>query len=227
MLSSARGVGSLLLAVPIVTGLALSQFPGYDARSEFFAGTYRNIVDAGSRYLLALGLFLVVAVILGTLAYGLWRSPLRDSASLLWVAVGGMAASATGFTISALTGLPVWWWARQVGEGTQTVLEAAGRSADLAGLSQTVLLTVAFGGLLIGMSALGVIAVVQRWLPRWLFWATVAVAVGAVALALAGDGPALWVGFGLLPMLWAVVFGMVLLVRGDFHVDAAPLRSAG
>lgn len=227
MLSSARGVGFLLVAVPVVTGLALSQFPGYDARSQFFAGTYSSIVEAGDRYLLALLLFLVVAAILGVLGYGLWRSPLRDDAPVLWIVVGGLAASAAGFTIAALTGLPVWWWARQVIDGSQTVIEAAGRSSDLAGLSQTVLLTVAFGGLLIAMSALGVIAIVQRWVPRWLFWATVAVAVAAVALALVGDGPALWVGFGLLPMLWAIVFGLVLLIRGDFGVEAAESSSAG
>ncbi len=210
----------MLLAVPIVTALALSQFPGYDARLQFFAGTYSSIVQAGNRYLLALGLFLGVTATLGMLAFGLWRSPLHEEAPLLWAVVGGLAASAAGFAIAALTGLPVWWWARQVTNGSQTVLEAAARSAELAGLSQTVLLTIGFGGMLIGMSALGVMAVVQRWVPRWLFWATVAVAVAAVALAIIGEGPALWVGFGLLPMLWAIVFGLVLVIRGDFGMEA-------
>jgi hypothetical protein len=48
----------------------------------------------------------------------------------------------------------------------------------------------------------------------------VAVAVAAVALAIIGEGPALWVGFGLLPMLWAIVFGLVLVIRGDFGMEA-------
>lgn len=216
-----------MLAVPIVIGAALSQFPGYDARSEFFAGTYSNIVGAGDRYLVALGLFVVVAAILGTLAFALWRSPLRTDAPGIWVVVGGLAASAAGFFIAAVTGLPVWWRARMVGEGSLTVFEAAEQSADLAGLSQTMLLLVGFGGFMIAMSALGVIAIVQRWVPRWLFWATVVAAVAAVGLALVGDGPALWVGFGLLPLLWALVFGAVLLVRGEYDVETDPLPSTG
>ncbi len=32
------------------------------------------------------------------------------------------------------------------------------------------------------------------------------------------DGPAIWIGFGLLPILWAITFGIVLLVRGDFRM---------
>ena len=222
MATSARAIGSLLLAVPIVIVLALTRFPNYDARSQFFAGTYRNIVDAGEQYLQSLILFLVVAAILAVLAAALWRSPLADASQFLWVVIGGLAVSAGGFTVAGLTGLPVWWWARQVNQGSLSVLEAADRSTGLAGLSQTSLLIVAFGGLLIAMSALGVMAVVQRWLPRWLFWLTIAAAVAAVGLALATDGPALWVGFGLLPMLWAVVFGLVLLIRGDFGTEAAP-----
>ena len=36
--------------------------------------------------------------------------------------------------------------------------------------------------------------------------------------ALVTDGPAIWIGFGLLPILWAITFGIVLLVRGDFRM---------
>ena len=221
-MSSARAIGSLLLAVPVLVVIALTQFPNYDARSQFFVGTYRNIVDAGGSYLVSLLLFLLIAATLAVLAIGLWRSPLAEATQFLWVVIGGLGVSAAGFAIAALAGLPVWWWARQAADGTLTVLDAANRSSGLASLSQTVLLTIAFGGLLIGMSALGVIGVVQQWIPRWLFYATIAAAVGAVVLALATDGPALWVGFGLLPMMWAVVLGIVLLIRGAFATDAAP-----
>lgn len=220
-MSSARAIGALLLAVPVLVLIALTQFPNYDARSQFFVGTYRNIVEAGSSYLVSLLLFLVIAATLAVLAIGLWRSPLADATQFLWVVVGGLAVSAAGFAIAGLAGLPVWWWARQADQGISLVFDAAERSSGLASFSQTVLLTVAFGGMLIGMSALGVMAVVAQWIPRWLFWTTIAAAVGAVVVALATDGPALWVGFGLLPMLWAVVLGGVLLVRGDFATEAA------
>jgi len=52
-----------------------------------------------------------------------------------------------------------------------------------------------------------------------LFWGTVVVVGAAVALALATDGPAIWIGFGLLPMLWAFVFGLVLLIRGSLGLE--------
>ena len=219
MLSSARTIGGLLLAVPIVSFLELLRFPGYDARSRYFAGTYRTIVEAGDAYLVALVLFLVVATILALFALALSGSPLLDATSFLMVVIGGVAASASGFALAAVTGLPVWWWARQVTEGSLSAAEAASRSAGIAGISQTVLLMLGLGGLLIGMSALGVLAVVQRWVRRWLFWGTVVVVGAAVALALATDGPVIWIGLGLLPMLWAFVFGLVLVIRGSLGLE--------
>ncbi|MFB3049905.1 MAG: hypothetical protein ACE1Z9_07125 [Acidimicrobiia bacterium] len=219
MLSSARMIGGLLLAVPIVAFLAGSRFPSYDARSRYFAGTYRAIVEAGDAYLVALVLFLVMATILAVLALAMSRSPLLEASSFLMVVIGGVAASAVGFAIAAVTGLPVWWWARQVTDGSLSAAEAASRSTGLAGISQTALLMLGFGGLLIGMSTLGLIAITQRWVPRWLFWGTVVVVGVAVALALATDGPAIWIGLGLLPMLWAFVFGLVLLIRGSLGLE--------
>lgn len=219
MLSWARMIGGLLLAVPIVAFLAGSRFPSYDARSRYFAGTYRAIVEAGDAYLVALVLFLVMATILAVLALAMSRSPLLEATSFLMVVIGGVAASAVGFAIAAVTGLPVWWWARQVTDGSLSAAEAASRSTGLAGISQTALLMLGFGGLLIGMSTLGLIAITQRWVPRWLFWGTVVVVGAAVALALATDGPAIWIGLGLLPMLWAFVFGLVLLIRGSLGLE--------
>ncbi|MCZ6462609.1 MAG: hypothetical protein O6705_10335 [Actinobacteria bacterium] len=226
MLSSARMIGGLLLAVPIVAFLAGSRFPSYDARSRYFAGTYRAIVEAGDAYLVALVLFLVMATILAVLALAMSRSPLLEASSFLMVVIGGVAASAVGFAIAAVTGLPVWWWARQVTDGSLSAAEAASRSTGLAGISQTALLMLGFGGLLIGMSTLGLIAITQRWVPRWLFWGTVVVVGVAVALALATDGPAIWIGLGLLPMLWAFVFGLVLLIRGSLGLEERTAKPA-
>jgi len=214
------------LAVPIVAFLAGSRFPSYDARSRYFAGTYRAIVEAGDAYLVALVLFLVMATILAVLALALSRSSLLDATSFLMVVIGGVAASAVGFAIAAVTGLPVWWWARQVTDGSLSAAEAASRSTGLAGISQTALLMLGFGGLLIGMSTLGLIAITQRWVPRWLFWGTVVVVGAAVALALATDGPAIWIGLGLLPMLWAFVFGLVLLIRGSLGLEERAAKPA-
>ena len=54
---------------------------------------------------------------------------------------------------------------------------------------------------------------------RAFFWLTIVVTLAAVAFALATDGPAIWIGLALLPMLWAITFGLVLLIRGDFHME--------
>lgn len=78
-------IGGLLLAVPIVAFLAGSRFPSYDARSRYFAGTYRAIVEAGDAYLVALVLFLVMATILAVLALAMSRSPLLEASSFLMV----------------------------------------------------------------------------------------------------------------------------------------------
>ncbi len=142
-LRSARKVGALLLAVPLLTGLAGSFFPSYDARSRYFASSFHNIVEAGNDYLVALVLFLVVAVVLVTLAVGLSRSPLRSEASL-GVVIGGLGVSGFGFATAAVTGLPVWGWASHVADGSEPLGAMAARSESLASISQTVLLMFGF-----------------------------------------------------------------------------------
>ena len=99
VLSSARVIGLLLLAVPAVMALAVSQFPSYDARSRYFAASCHNIVEASRGYVVALGLFLLVAAILVAIAFGLWRSPLRAATGFLMVVVGGLGAAAVGFAL--------------------------------------------------------------------------------------------------------------------------------
>ena len=63
-LDSARTAGALLLLIPVVSGIALGFFPSYDARPEYFAPYYSNIVEAGNGYLVSLVMLLGVAVLL-------------------------------------------------------------------------------------------------------------------------------------------------------------------
>ena len=178
--------------------------------------TFVNIVDSGNRYLVALILFLVVAVIVATLAVVLSLSPLGTAGSALWVVVVGLAVSAFGFAAAALSGLPVWVWARQAADGSVPVREAADRSEGLASFSQTALLMFGLGGLLIAMSVLGVVAVVHRWTPRVLFLGTVVAAAAIVMAGVVSSGPVFWLALGALPMMWAFAFGLVLVARGRF-----------
>ena len=220
-LRSARQVGALLLAVPLLTWVAGSNFPGYDARSRYFASSFHNIVDAGDGYLVALVLFVAVAGLLVTLAVGLSRSPLRTEASSLLVVVGGLGVSAAGFATAGLTGIPVWMWATQVADGSETLAAMAARSESLAVISQTMLLMLGLGGLLVAMSALGVVALIHRWTPKLVFWGTVAAAAAAVGVAASTSGPVIWLSLGGLPMLWALAFGVLLLIRGRFGTAAS------
>jgi hypothetical protein len=218
---SARWVGANLLAVPVAIWVAGSFFPSYDARPQYFAGSFRNIVEAGDDYLAALLLFLVVAGLLVTPALGLTKSPLRAEPSL-WAVLGGLGVSAFGFAIAGVTGLAVWRWASEVADGTQSLSAMASRSESLASISQTMILLFGFGGLLVAMSVLGIVAVARRWTPLIV---AVATAIATAAIAVIGavtSGPVFWLSLGALPMLWAFAFGAVLLIRGRFGARTSP-----
>jgi hypothetical protein len=212
----------MLLAAPLMTAFAVSRFPSYDARAEYFAGTFHNIVEAGVDYVVALGSFLVVGGLLVMLAIGLLRSPLRSDSSATGVVVGGVGISAAGFATAGLTGIPVWVWAGKVSDGSETMADMATQSASLAGISQTLLLMFGLGGLLIGMSVLGIVSAVRRWAPRWLFGIVLAITIAAIAAGAVRSGPVIWLTAAVLPMLWAFAFGIILIARGTFGIDPAP-----
>ena len=217
-----RTVGLLLLAVPIVMGLAGSFFPSYDARPRYFVSSFPEIVQAGDGYLIALVLFGVVAGISAVLAITLSRSLLRTESSALWMAIGGLALAAFGFASAALTGLPVWVWAGKAADGSESLRDMALRSQGWASTSQTVLLLFGLGGLLISMSTLGVLAVTRGWAPRLLSWGTAGAALALVVVGAVVSGPVIWLVLGALPMLWALSFGMILVLRGTFEPHPPP-----
>ena len=71
------------------------------------------------------------------------------------------------------------------------------------------------------MSVLGIVAVVRGWTPKLAFIITLIAALGVVVVGAYASGPVFWLGFGALPLLWALVFGLLLTVRGRF-TSAAP-----
>ena len=68
----------------------------------------------------------------------------------------------------------------------------------------------------ISMSVLSVLAGTRRWTPWLLFWGTAGSAL-ALVVGAAVSGPVVWLALGVLPMLWALTFGVVLLIRGTFE----------
>jgi hypothetical protein len=50
--------------------------------------------------------------------------------------------------------------------------------------------------------------------------ATVIVATGIVTVGVIASGPVFWLSLGVLPLLWALAFGLVLTVRGRFGTSS-------
>lgn len=219
LLDSTRTAGTLLLLIPVIAGFALNLFPSYDARPEYFAPFYSNIVDAGGGYLASLVLLLGVAALLLVLALALRRAPgAKDSGGMV-VVTAGLTASAVGFGVAALLGVPVWIWARQVADGALTVSEAVSKSASWASTSQTLILLVGLGGLGVALTVLGFIAYRSGWIRPVVFWATIPVVGGVVIVGLAVT--LFWFALGIPPILWTLMIGVSLLVLGTYPADDA------
>ena len=223
LLDSARTAGTLLLLIPVSTVIALIYFPGYDARPEYFAPYYSNIVEAGNGYLVSLMLLLGVAVLLLVLVLALRRAPgAKDSGGML-VVTAGLTASAIGFGLAALLGIPVWLWGRQVTDGSLTMSEAASKSEAWASASQTLILLVGLGGLGLALTVLGFVAYRSGWTPPVVFWTTIVVVAGVVIVGFAMT--LFWFALGIPPILWTLMIGLSLLVLGTYPSDESDATS--
>lgn len=217
-LGSPHTAGTLLLLVPVATGAALSMFPNYDARPEYFAGWYPNIVNAGNSYAVSLTLLLAVAVLLVLLALALRRAPAPGHSGAMLVVVGGVTVSAIGFGVAALLGIPVWVWAGDVTDGALTMAEGAARSETWASTSQTSILLFGLGGLAVALTVLGVLAYRLGWTPPIVFWIALSVVVGIVVLGVVLT--LFWVMLGTPPIIWTMMIGVSLLTRSTYPTDA-------
>jgi len=216
-LDLARTAGAILLLIPVVTGIALSFFPSYDARPEYFAPSYSNIVEAGSTYLVSLLLFLAVAALLLLLALTLRRAPSGKTSGGMVVVTAGLTASAMGFGLASLLGIPVWFWSRQVTDGVLTMSEAASKAETWASASQTLILLVGLGGLGLALTVLGVVAYRSGWTTPVVFWTTIVVVVGVVIVGFAMT--LFWFALGIPPILWTLMIGLSLVVLGTYPVE--------
>ena len=163
---SSRLAGLLLVTVPVLTFAALALFPGYDARSRYFVDSFPNIVSAGGGYLASLGLLVAVGLTVAALAatfHGMWG---QSADGTVPVVVWGLGVSAVAFVAAGLSGVPVFVWAQRAAAGSEPVTVMAIRSEAWAVFSQTSLLMGGLGGLVVGMSALGVLSVRRRLIPR-------------------------------------------------------------
>ncbi len=214
LLGSARTAGIILLVLPIVVGVALNLFPNYDARPEYFASSYSHILDAGNAYPASLGLLLVVAALLAGLVLVLRRSPAAGHGGGMLAVFAGLGMSAGGFASAAVLSIPVWLWADRVNSGALTFSEGAAKSESLASVSQTLILLLGLGGLVIGLTTLGVLSYRLGWTPASVFWVTIVVAavvvVGGFALTL------FWIALGVPPLLWTLMIGGSLVAKGSY-----------
>jgi hypothetical protein len=194
--------------------IALSFFPSYDARPEYFAPFYSNIVEAGSGYLVSLVLLFGVATLLLVLVLALRRAPEAKASGGMVVVTAGLTASAMGFDLAALLGIPVWFWSRQVTNGALTMSEAASKSEAWASASQTLVLLVGLGGLGVALTVLGFLAYRFGWTLPVVFWATITVVAGVVIVGFAVT--LFWFALGIPPILWTLMIGVSLVVLGTY-----------
>ena len=215
MLDSPRIAGVALLLVPVTLGVGLNWFPNYDARPEFFAGTYNNILDAGKAFPVSLILLLATSLLLGFLVVALRNTPQSDGSGGMVLVSVGLGGSAVGILGAVLLSIPVLIWAGQVNAGTLTIAEGINKSQGLASTSQTLILLFGLGGLVIGLTALGVLCWRFGWTPPIVFWATI---VAAALVLVAGFAMTLfWLALGLPPLLWTLMIGGSLTIRGSYQ----------
>ena len=214
IMGSARAAGVALLFVPVVLGFGLNLFPNYDARPEFFSGSYNNLLDVGSAFPVSLTLLMVTSLVLGFVVVGLRRAPQSDGSGGMLLVSAALGGSALAIFVASLLSISVWIWAGQVNAGTLTVAEGITRSQGLASTSQTIILLFGLGGLMIGLTVLGVLCWRFGWTPAVIFWATIVTAgfivIGGFAITL------FWVALGLPPLLWTLMIGGSLTIRGSY-----------
>jgi hypothetical protein len=185
------------------------------ARPEFFSGSYHNILDVGSAFPVSLMLLTVVSLLLGFVVIGLQRAPQSDGSIGMLLVSAALGGSALAFFVASVLSVPVWIWAGQVNAGTLTVAEGISRSQGLASTSQTIILLFGLGGLMIGLTVLGILCWRFGWTPAVIFWATIMTAaiivIGGFAITL------FWVALGLPPLLWTLMIGGSLTIRGSYE----------
>jgi len=210
---SPRAVGWLVLATPVVIGVAVNLFPNYDARPEYFRGTYANIVDAGAKYAASLGVMGVAVVLLVLLALALTRVPGGPAEGVS----AALVVPAVGMTLTALTAIPVVVQAARVRSAASSIDAAAKASQSWATLSQTILLLGGIGGALAAFIALGVTAFRRRWIRPLMFWTAAALSavlgVGGLSLGL------LWMGLGLPALVLTLTIAGALIALPRWPLD--------
>lgn len=210
LLDSVRFVGLALVAVPVVLGLVLFLFPNYDARPDFFVASYASIPGAGGAFPLSLAVLVLASLLVAAVVLGLRRIVASDSGGLNVVLLA-LGASSVGLLVAALLSIPVAIWGSQVNNGSLSVSDAAGMSQGLASTAQTLILLVGLGGMLVGMTVLGVLSRTRRWVRPVVFWATV-LAAGAVLVGGFTAG-LFWLAIGGPVVLWTAMIGGSLAVK--------------
>ena len=214
MLGSARAVGIGLVLVPVVLGLGLNLFPNYDARSEFFAGSYSNIVEAGMAFPVSLVVLVLASMLLVLVVLGLRRAPQSDGSGGLDLVFVALSGSSLGILLGAVLSIPVAVWASQVKDGSLAASAGVAMSQALASTSQTLILLVGLGGLAVGLTVLGVLSWRFGWTPPIVFWATI---VAAGVIVVGGFSITLfWVALGVPPVLWTLMIGGSLAIKGEY-----------
>lgn len=210
----ARLAGLFLLGSLASLFMVTRFLPGFDARQEYFAGSFRMLVaqrDSFASALVMMSLTGILAVITGLKLIAAFRHVDRANS----FSGTGLVGAGAGFILAGILGLPAL---RSLGQASEA---AAGDWQVLiratypwASGSQIVLLFFGLGGLAVGLLIAGLslvhainrrIIIVGAIAPFLLF--------GSIAVTMT-EAPLFWLAGGLPAVFWSVGLAAHLLLTG-------------
>ena len=212
----ARLTGFSLLGALAALVVGVNNYPGFDARSEYFQPAIPRLLESQAEFAVALGfmaitgVLLVVAGVVSTLAFSWSGASNLIPGSILAVSEGG-------FLLSAALGLPAL--RILVAAGNLSVVDGRAHAATAypwASGSQTSLLMIGLGFLALGLLALIVAMLRAGAFSRPAIAVALALPVVLwIGIALTVEGaPLVWLAPGLPVVVWTVGLGFFLIVSG-------------
>lgn len=223
-------LAGLFLLGSLVSLFAVMRFlPGFDARQEYFAGSFRTLVAMRESF----GIALVMMILTGLLAAiaGLALIAAFQSADRPRPYSGvGLAGAGGAFILAGLLGLPASRILSRASEASINDWQVLIREAyPWASGSQTVLIMFGLGGFAVGLLITGLSLIAADAINRKLLIAGATapfLLFGIIALTMS-EAPLYWLAGGLPAVIWSVGLGVHLTFTGRVVALSQPTAPNG
>ncbi len=221
MLSKAtieRITGVLFLVVIPVTVVTAVTDPGVDIRADEFRASLQDVADSETQNFVSLGFGFVMSglfVATGAALYVTFRSYDRF---LSLLGAFGFLAAGVSFMASMIAGLALNDLADEFGGTHGVEADQIVPAARAVAIVSDWSLFAGFGFFGLGLLALGILVIWRRALPGWLGWLA---AISGVLMALGAPTFFLLILGLLLSLVWLLVAGGLLVLRGTNEDGAA------